>query len=107
MVSSQVPVSLFSADLVSLLGLCEDVVLVLVSLLELGEDVVLVLVSLPVSLLKLGEDVVWVLVSLPVSLLKLGEEVVWVLVSLLGLDEVEKDLVELASTYCHPAVKEV
>jgi hypothetical protein len=89
MVSSQVPVSLFSADLVSLLGLCEDVVLVLVSLLELGEDVVLVLVSLPVSLLKLGEDVVWVLVSL------------------LDLDEVEKDLVGLASTYCHPAVKEV
>jgi hypothetical protein len=55
MASSQVPVSLFSADLVSLLGLCEDVVLVLV--------------SLPVSLLELGEDVVWVLVLL----LDLGE----------------------------------
>jgi hypothetical protein len=40
MASSQAPVSLFLPGLVSLLGLCEDVVLVLVSLLELGEDVV-------------------------------------------------------------------
>jgi hypothetical protein len=64
-------VSLFLPGLVLLLGLCEDVVLVLVSLLELGEDVVLVLVSL------------------------------------LDLGEVEKDLVGLASTYYHPAVKEV
>jgi hypothetical protein len=78
-------VSLVSADLVSLLGLCEDVVLVLVSLLELGEDVVLVLVSL----------------------LELGEDVVWVLVSLLDLGEVEKDLVGLASLYYHPVVEEV
>jgi hypothetical protein len=50
-----------------------------------------------------------VLLFLPglVSLLDLCEDVVWVLVSLLDLGEVEKDLVGLASTYYHPAVKEV
>jgi hypothetical protein len=41
-----------------------------------------------------------------VSLLGLCEDVVLVLVSLLDLGEVEKDLVGLASTYYHLAVRE-